>query len=271
MDVRDRRINASWWQSSLLSGAIVLSALAGVIVLQRSQLTRPSLWQSDPMQAERQEAVKLRLIKQLPTFGFSNLIADWTFLNFLQYYGDNDVRAKTGYALSPQYFDIITRLDPRFVDIYLFLSGSISYQLGDPQTAIQLMDRGTAALSPQVSPKAFQVWRFKGLDQLLLLGDVPGSIHSHEMAAKWVQGTPYQELTPLFQQTAEFLRRDPNSVPVRFQAWMSIYYQAGAVRDKTTQERAKRELLALGGQARMQDGQLTFVLPEEKRGAPKAQ
>ena len=263
-------VNSNWWRS-LLSGAIVLSALVGVVFLQRSQLARPSLWHSDPKQAEQQEAVKLRLIKQLPTFGFSNLIADWTFLNFLQYYGDNDVRAKTGYTLSPQYFDIITRLDPRFVDIYLFLSGSISYQLGDPQTAVRLMDRGTAALSPQMSPKAFQVWRFKGLDQLLLLGDVPGSIHSHEMAEQWVQETPYQALAPLFHQTAEFLRRDPNSVPVRFQAWMSIYYQAGAARDKTTQARAKQEILALGGQTRMQDGELTFVLPEEKRGTLKRQ
>lgn len=270
MEAKGARANASWWRW-WVSGAIVISALVGVVLMQRSQLTRPSLWQSDPKQAEQQEAVKLRLIKQLPTFGFSNLIADWTFLDFLQYYGDNEVRAKTGYALSPQYFDIITRLDPRFVDIYLFLSGSISYQLGDPETAVQLMDRGTAALSPQASPKAFQVWRFKGLDQLLLLGDVPGSIYSHEMAANWVQGTPYQELTPLFHQTAEFLRRDPNSVPVRFQAWMSIYYQAGAARDKTTQERAKQEILALGGQTRMQDGQLTFVLPEQKRMAPNAQ
>ena len=257
------RVHSSW--RSLLSGAIALSALIGVIGLQRLQLARPSLWHSDPKEAEQQEAVKLRLVKQLPTVGFSNLIADWTFLNFLQYYGDNDVRDKTGYTLSPLYFDIITRLDPRFVDVYLFLSGSISYQLGDPQTAVQFMDRGTAALSPQISPKAFQVWRFKGLDQLLLLGDVPGSIHSHEMAGKWVQGTPYEALAPLFQQTVEFLRRDPNSVPVRFNAWMSIYYQAGVVRDKTTQERAKREILALGGQARTRDGQLTFVLPAEAK------
>ena len=268
MSANGMRVHSGW--RSLLSGAIVLSAVAGVVLLQRLQLARPSLWHSDPKEAEQEEAVRLRLIKQLPPVGFSNLIADWTFLNFLQYYGDNDVRDKTGYALSPQYFDIITRLDPRFVEIYLFLSGSISYQLGEPQTAVQLMDRGTAALSPQVSPKAFQVWRFKGLDQLLLLGDVPGSIHSHEMAEQWVQGTPYQALTPLFRQTVEFLRQDPNSVPVRFDAWMSIYYQAGAVRDKTTQERAKREILALGGQARMQDGQLTFVLPEAKRKASNA-
>ncbi|XGV97354.1 MAG: hypothetical protein ACAF41_32125 [Leptolyngbya sp. BL-A-14] len=252
----------------LLGGLLAIAALTGVVLIQRSQLTRPSLWSSDPAQAEQQEAVRLRLLKQAPTFGLNNLIADWTFLNFLQYYGDNDVRSKTGYALSPQYFDIITRLDPRFVDIYLFLSGSISYQLGEPQVAVKLMDRGTAALSPQISPKAFQVWRFKGLDQLLLLGDVPGSIHSHEMAAKWVQGTPYQALTPLFAQTAAFLRRDPNSIPVRFQAWSSIYYQAVAVRDKTTQERAKQEILLLGGQMSTKDGQTIFTLPEHGASEP---
>ncbi|MBW4693669.1 MAG: hypothetical protein KME27_18140 [Lyngbya sp. HA4199-MV5] len=250
------------WLRHLLGSVIAIASLAGVVLIQRSQLTRPSLWSSNPTQAEQQEAVKLRLLNQLPTFGFNNLVADWTFLNFLQYYGDNEVRAKTGYALSPQYFDIITRLDPRFVDIYLFLSGSISYQLGEPQVAVQLMDRGTAALSPQITPKAFQVWRFKGLDQLLLLGDIPGSIRSHEMAAKWVQGTPYQALTPLFEQTAAFLRRDPNSVPVRFQAWTSIYYQAAAVNDKTTQTRAEQEILALGGQMSLKDGQVVFALPK---------
>ncbi len=260
--VAKSRSSGSQWVRSLVSGAIAVVALGGVVLMQRFQLDRPSLWASDPKQAEQQEAVKLRLLKQLPTFGFDNLIADWTFLNFLQYYGDTPVREQTGYNLSPEYFDIITRLDPRFVDIYLFLSGTISYQLGQPQTAIRFMDRGTAALAPEINPKAFQVWRFKGLDQLLLLGDVPGAIVSHEMAAKWVQGTPYQALAPLFQQTAAFLRSDPNSTPVRFQAWTSVYYQAVAVQDKATQERAKQEILALGGQMQMKHGQLNFTLPK---------
>lgn len=261
------RASSSWWQP-LISGAIAIVALAGVVLIQRSQLARPSLWLANPQQAEQEEAVKLRVLKRSPTFGLNNVVADWTFLNFLQYYGNNDAREKTGYALSSEYFDIITRLDPRFVDIYLFLSGSVSYQLGEPKTAVQFMDRGTAALSPQINPKAFQVWRFKGLDQLLLLGDVPGSVYSHEMAAKWVQGTPYQDLASLFQQTAAFLRQDPNSVPVRFQAWTSIYYQAVAVRDQRTQNRAKQEILALGGQMRMKEGQMIFVLPKLPKATP---
>ena len=244
----------------LMPLAIAAVALLGVVGIQRLHLDRP-LADSDPQQTERQESWRLKLVKQSPAFGFDNLIADWTFLNFLQYYGDTEVRQKVGYSLSPAYFELITQRDPRFVNSYLFLSSSISYQLGQPEVAVRLMDRGTAALSPQIDANAFLVWRFKGLDQLLLLGDVPGAIHSHEMAAQWVVGTPSENLVPLFQQVANFLRRDPNSRLVRFQAWTSVYEQAIAVKDKPTQERAKREILAIGGKARINKGQLEFVLP----------
>ncbi len=235
--------------------------------MQQVQLKRPSLWITDPKQAEQQESVRLQMLKQFPTFGFDNLIADWTFLNFLQYYGDTPVREKTGYSLSPEYFDIITRRDPRFVDTYLFLSGTVSYQLAKPELAIQMMDRGIAALSPQIHPKAFQVWRFKGLDQLLLLGDVPGSIKSHEMAAEWTKGTPDVGLEPIYRQIADFLRKDPNSVPVRLESWATIYAQATQVKDKQTQARAQQEIEKLGWQLEVVDGQLRL---KERSKKPKS-
>jgi hypothetical protein len=245
--------------STIVTGAVVIAALVGIVLMQRSQLNRPSTWASTPEQAEKQESVQLKMLSKTPTFGFNNLVADWTFLNFLQYYGDTPAREKTGYSLSPQYFDVITRLDPRFVDVYLFLSGALSYQLGKPELAIQMMDRGTAALSPHVNPKAYQVWRFKGLDQLLLMGDVPGAIHSHEMAAQWAAGTADQSLAPLFQKIAAFLRKDPNSIPVRLQAWSTVFAQAAEVKDKQTQERAKQEIEKLGWELQVNDGRLKLV------------
>lgn len=247
------------WLSLLVTGAIAAAALAGVIWIQRSQLNRPSQWLENPQQAEQQEALRLKLLKQVPSFGFDNVIADWTFLNFLQYFGDDPAREKTGFSLSPEYFDIITRLDPRFVDIYMFLSGSVSYQLGKPELAISLMQRGTESLSPQSNPKAFQVWRFMSLDQLLLLGDIPGAIHSLEMAAKWVEGTPYAEYNSLFQQTAAFLKKDPNSKPIRIASWAAIYQQAMAIGDKRTQERAKQQIEALGGKIYIKDGKVVLT------------
>jgi hypothetical protein len=243
----------------VVGGAIAAISLAGVILMQQARLSYPSLWVSDAKQAEQQEALRLEVLNKSPTFGFDNLLADWVFLNFLQYYGDTPVREQTGYTLSPQYFDLITQLDPRFVDIYLFLSGTLSYQLGNPELAIQYMNRGTEALSPQMHPTAYQVWRFKGLDQLLLLGDIPGSIHSHEMAAKWAQKSPDAYLAPVFQEVVDFLRKDPNSVPVRLKSWASIYAQATQVKDKQTQERAKQEVEKLGYQLQLKDGQMYLV------------
>lgn len=249
------------WISPLVTGAIAVATLTGIIWMQRSQLNRPSQWLENPQQAEQQESLRLNLLKQLPRFGFENVIADWTFLNFLQYFGDTPAREKTGFSLSSKYFDIITRLDPRFVETYMFLSGSVSYQLGEPKLAISFMKRGAESLSPQSNPKAFQVWRFMSLDQLLLLGDVPGAIHSLQMAAKWVQGTPYAEYGPMFEQTAAFLKKDPNSKPVRIASWATIYQQAAAIGDKRTQERAKQEIESLGGKILIKDGKLVIKNP----------
>lgn len=256
--------NRPKWLGFIGLGAIALAALIGVILIQRSQLDQPSQWAENPKQAEEQEALKLKLLSRAPAFGFDNVLSDWVFLNFLQYYGDDDARKKTGYSLSPKYFDIVTRLDPRFTDVYMFISGAVSYQLGKPDLAIDLMKRGTAALSPQANPKAFRVWRFMGLDQLLLQGDVPGSIRSHEMAAQWVKGTPDEELASLFQGTAKFLRSDPNSVPVRVFSWGSIYEQAKMLGDQQTQQRAQQELEKLGGKILEKDGKAVIQPPMSK-------
>jgi len=245
-------------------GAIAIVALGGIIMLQGVRLKQPSLWLEDPAQATEQEKLRLQLLKGVPTFGFDNLVADWVFLNFLQYYGDVEAREKTGFGLSPDYFDIITQRDPRFVMAYLFLSGSVSHQLGKPEVAIKMMQRGTDALSPKIDD-AFQVWRLKGLDQLLLLGDVPGAIYSFDQAANWTRGTSYAQIEPLLRDTANFLRTDPDSKLVRVWAWTSIYEEAIAMGDKQAEARAKQEILALGGRFVEKNGNTIVVPPSIKK------
>ena len=270
----DRKVEQSQkWLGKIANIAIVLTALAGVTVMQSDRQLgglsadgqnganasgAPAISLSE---LQEQEALRLQLAKVSPTFGFDNLIADWTFLKFIQYFGDSEVRSQTSYALNTPYFDIITMRDPRWVDIYPFLSTAISYYLGKPEVAIPMMDRGTDALSPEIDPQAWRVWRFKGLDQFLLLGDIPGAIRSHEMAADWALGTGDRTVAPLLRQTAEFLKRDPDSILIRFQAWSAVYYEAT---DPLVRERAKSALLSLG--ARMEqgeDGNVRFFVPSE--------
>jgi hypothetical protein len=251
------------WQQPLVALGIVGIALAGVMGIQQHQLARNPTAE-DPRQVVQQDALQLSLLQRSPAFGFDNMMANWAFLQFAEYFGDDEARNVTGYGLSPQYFDLITQRDPRFLDVYPFLSSSISYQLGRPELAIPLMERGTRALSPQINERAFQVWRFMGLDQLLLLGDVPASIRSHEMAAKWVEGTSFRDFRPLFLGTAEFLRSNPDSRSARIASWATVYQQAVDINDQKTQERAKQEITRLGGTLTMQDGQVLLTMPAEQ-------
>ncbi len=237
---------------------IAILALTGVITMQWTKLQQKSLSNLTPQQAEQQESIRLRLLSRSPSLGFGNLIADWTFLGFVQYFGDNDARKQTGYYLSVDYFDLVTKLDPHFIEVYPVFSTAVSFYLGKPETTIKFIDR-SLVVSSRLIPKSYVLWVYKGLDQLLLLGDIPGAIKSYEMAAKWLQGTPDENLAKYFQLSANFLKKNPHSISVRFLAWNEIYQQAI---DQKTKERAKQEMLKLGAQIEMtQDGEIRFVLP----------
>ena len=263
----ETKAKSQHWLGTLANLAVLIIALASIISLQifwppkGSPLKEKIVLDSkDAALTKQKEALQLKLLKASPTFGFDNLIADWAFLQFLQYFGDDAARNQTGYSLSEDYFDIITHLDPKWVDIYLFLSNSLSIYEGKPKVAIEYMTRGTNMLSPEINPKAWQVWRFKGIDQLLLVGDIPGAIRSHEMAAEWANNTSYQKLSSLFTRIAEFLKTDPDRKLIKFNAWLWVYYQT---RDLRVRERAQQEILELGGKVEInEDGEKRFILPE---------
>ncbi|MGB3532954.1 MAG: hypothetical protein WBA13_05495 [Microcoleaceae cyanobacterium] len=209
---------------------------------------------------EQKQALQLQLLKNLPTLGYDNVIADWTFINFLQYFGDEPAREVTGYELNDDYFDVLTLLDPRWVDMYLFLSTSVSFYQAQPQTAVELMSRGTAALSPQISPTAWIVWRLKGIDQLLLVGDTSGAIQSLFRAAEWAEASSNPDFARQFRASAEVLQQNPDNLSTRLNAWLSVYYQTT---DELVQQRATQELLSLGAEKEMgENGEVRFILPE---------
>lgn len=239
--------------------AIALLAFAGIVAMQLPRQQGASSRMLEPEVAEQQEAVQLELVARSPTLGFDNLIADWAFLKFLLYFGDDEARATTNsFALNDEYFDLISKRDPRFTEAYLFVSTAVSFSQGEPEIAIELMERAIAAVNPERDKRAYLLWRYKGIDQLLLLGDIPGSIRSHEMAAEWVKGTPDEEIAPAFQQMAAFLSNNPDSENVRFWAWSDVYYNA--LNDKVRQK-AEEELLELGAVKQIQpNGEVSFVM-----------
>ncbi|PAX52679.1 hypothetical protein [Brunnivagina elsteri] len=197
---------------------------------------------------EKLEKSRLNLLKKVPAFGFDNVFANWVYLNFAQYFGDDEVRAKTGYALSPEYFEIILKHDPRFQLAYLSLSSSTSIYAGMPERSISITERGLKSLNPWVPKGSYYIWRYKGIDELLFLGNSQAAKKSLQTAADWAKKHPDKESqmsAGLSQNTANFLSRNPNSKLAQISAWTMVL-QNGV--DKETQKRAILAIQALGGE-----------------------
>jgi hypothetical protein len=193
------------------------------------------------------EKNRLNLLQNMPAFGYDNLMANWVYLGFLQYFGDDEVREKTGYTLSPEYFKIVLEKDPRFITAYLGLSTSTSMYSAMPEKSIEIMEKGLQSLSPWMPENSYYVWRYKGIDELLFLGDSTAAQESFATAAEWANNHTDEEskqVAAISQSTADFLRRNPDSKHAQIATWAMVLNNQ--VDDKT-RERAITAIEALGG------------------------
>ena len=228
-----------------------IGLLTSLLYLQFNNLQtlKASPEQLSPELLNQQEAtisLRLSLLKWLPTFGYQNLMADWTFLNFIQYFGESEERAVAGYGNSPDFFNVIIGRDPRFIGAYLYLTNTVSVYAGQPQEAIRLMEQGLTAMAPNTPPRSYLVWRYKGIDEMLFTGDNQAAQQSFKMAAGWADQSSDDEAAYVAQasrQTAAFLATDPNSVPALISGWMSVLNRA--IDDNVRQEATSR-IEALG-------------------------
>lgn len=255
-------------KKTIFPALIALLSIAAVAWLQIPQLTQIKGAQQNTSPADLQreietEKVRLNLLQKIPVFGFENLLADWVFLNFLQYFGDEQARAETGYQLSPEYFEVILNRDPRFLKGYFFLSSSTSLYAGMPEKSIAIMEQGVKSLSPKNPPKSYYVWRYKGVDELLFLGNQEAAKKSFETASDWANtytDTESQQVAAISRQTSQFLSRNPQSKLAQVSAWSMVLSNA---QDNRTRQTAINRIEALGGKVVITpEGAVKIQLPE---------
>jgi hypothetical protein len=251
----------------ILTGIGILLGVGVIVNLQQGQLeqiNQETVVSLEQLQKQdEQEKVKLELLRKIPSFGFDNLIADWTFLRFLQYFGDENVRNITGYSLSPEYFDIIINRDPRFLDVHTFLSTSVSIYAGMPQKTVELMEKSLESVLP-TQPNAYYVWRNKAIDELLFLGDSQAAQKSFEIAAEWasINSDPESQMVAeVSRNTAEFLRTNPNSIKAQINAWLMVFSHAV---DDRVRNLAINKITSLGADVFLdQQGNIQVTFPPE--------
>jgi hypothetical protein len=255
------------WAIQLGAIALLLGTTLALQVPKLNQRLEGQTLASD-LQVLRQEEVRLNFLNQLPAsgFGFNNLIADFAFLQFLQYFGDDVARVehKTGFALSPKYFEVIVNRDPRFIYSYLYLSTSVSMFAAQPERAIAMYDKGLQTLNPEQVPYAYTVWRRKAIDRLLFLGDANGARQDYLTAATWVERATFgsdalpevKYVAQWSRESAAALKDNKNLRGAQIAAWQLVLSSAV---DRKTARIALQKLDELGMRAIIKDGKLELV------------
>ncbi len=219
----------------------------GITYLQKINLNKI---QSQDKQNYFQEETSLRatlnIQKKIPSFGLSNLVANWNLLQFIQYFGDGEAREQTGYSLVPDYFEIIVNHDPRFIKAHLIISSANSIYAGQPHKTVAFLDKSLQFISPENFPYASYIWTYKGVDELLFLGNTKAAQNSYKTAAKWAEmrGDKIgKQIAARNRETANFLATNPDSTKAQISAWSMILSNAS---DEKTRSYALEQLKNLG-------------------------
>ncbi len=212
---------------------------------------------------EKQIESNTALFKKLPSLGYDNIIADWAFLSFIQYFGDDKARQATGYRLSSNFFETIVERDPTFLGMYPYLSASITLFGGNPTQTVKLLQQGTESIPEPMKPKAYFLWQAKGTDELLFLRNPKAAQASYEKAAEWASSSEDPEIRAIAaraKQTAQFLSKNPYSRNAQASSWFHILSSAI---DDQTRTLAISQIKRLGGNVVVNsDGQVRIHFPE---------
>ena len=215
-------------RSARVLPCLILSICTIGIIKLQSQHYHDSIKQTQIINSLNEESSHKRAIniqKFIPSLGFDNLRADWLYLRYIQYLGNKEARDRTGYSLIPDYFETIIKYDPHFTEAYLALSTANSLYAGKPEKTVALMDRVLESISPEISPEVSFLWTYKGLDELLYLGDTQAARKSYLTAAKWASQRGDKVGAKIAREnlkTAKFLASNPDTREAQLAAWSMI-------------------------------------------------
>lgn len=212
--------------SKILSMFSPFIVLAGIIILQSQEYKKSvqKLNDADYLAQEQEQAKRINWQQQTSHLDFDNLKANWTYLDFVQYFGNGNARETIGYELVPEYFETITNIDPRFTSAYLNLAIANSMYAGYPEKTIALMEEVLKSVDPE-SEQAALLWTSKGLDELLFMGDKKAAIKSYQMATKWQSLTETKQANNLTIQNLELALKDTSAIDLKqaqIRAWSTV-------------------------------------------------
>lgn len=238
--------------------AITLSLLIGtlaIINLQKNNLKNKLIAQEQTSYSQEEKTLKteIDLQKKIPNFGFNNLIADWNYLKFIQYFGDTPARESTGYSLITDYFETLVDKDPYFTEAFLSFSSANSLFAAQPQKTVALINKVLQSAPPNLPGYPFLLWTYKAADEILFLGDLKAAKKSYDNAAQWAKyrkDALGNEMAARYEKTAEYLATNPDPTQAQIGAWVNVLSTA---RDEKTATYVVEQLNNLGVEVGISD------------------
>ncbi len=201
-----------------------------VVVIQYSHLRTIAGLERQPRQSAEEYLPSSLALKML-SLGFDQFLADFYWLQFVQYLGDSEQRAKDNYADAERYVDLIASLDPKFINAYYFAAFIIGSEQHSPNLAAQIIDRGIEA-----NQDSWYLPFIAGINQYLYAHDEVKAAKYYRMAAK------FPEAPKWLGRQAEILEAKIPSTIKEINVWDSIYNSST---DSVIKERARKKLASL--------------------------
>lgn len=250
----------------LSSIAITTFGFLGIVIFQKSYYDSSLAIDKNTnyQKQEQQLKAEANLHKNIPSFGFGNLSANWTYLQYIQYFGDTAARDETGYSVVTDYFETIVNKDPKFIQANLTLSAANSLFAGKPQKTVALLDKSIKSLSPDMENYPFMVLAYKAVDEILFLGDLKAAKNSYTKAAQWAEKSNNEtgdKVAKLYRNTAKFLATNPDPTITQVSGWMMILERNN---DPKVRKYAVQKIEELGGEVTINaDGEITVKPPKQ--------
>lgn len=167
----------------------------------------------------------------LVSLGFDKLIADCYWLSFIVYYGDSEARENDRYALADKYLDLITSLDPEFVQPYWFAAFCVGNDQKNPQRASEILEKGIAA-----NQDNWYLPFIAGFNQYMFAKDESGAARYYRQASK------YPDAPAWLARQADILDAKIPSAIKEINAWNDVFY---SVKEEGLKQRAREKLIRL--------------------------
>lgn len=256
----------SKYQQLCLTSLTLIIGLVGIVSLQKNALETKLTQKESTSYLQEEQILKtaVDIQKSLPSFDLNNLISDWNYLQFIQYFGDTPARKVTGYSLVTDYFEVSVDKDPNFTQAYLSFSAANSLFAVQPEKTVELLNQALETVTPETPHYPFLLWTYKATDEILFLGDLEAAKKSYKMAANWAslrQDDVGTEMSERYQNTVQFLSSNPDPTEAQFGAWMTVLSES---QDRKTQDYILNKLRGLGAEIEIDpDGRLQIKPPNK--------